>query len=258
MIVKAWTTGKIIAVAAAAFGSVALVSTGTASFIISRSATQSVEGNAEFGTISDSRLQFYDVGFANEETDKLFDSITFDAIKDEKDGRFTYEEDPENPTWEHLTVTLKGSIGPATFLKRVTVKMDVVTEAGENLTPIDDAIEAGYIELVTWGEGEEFDYLHNPVEVPLSKIEGDEDNRHFEIVLGFRWGKYFNYENPCLYYDDKEEGGGWSISDTMAKYQMDEFIKTIHYGANYEGEVAEDELDKPKLTFLCNLVGEVN
>ena len=279
MVLKALSTGKIIALAAGLFGTVAAVSTGAASFVISHTAQEATEGNARFGTLSDSGLDFKDVEFVKEfPGDELYDSITFDGIKDDLDGRFTYKAEEKNGVtpYEHLTVTLRGKISPSTFLKQVTVQLEVATSAGTDLRPIDDCIAAAYIELdtSTWGVGEEYeteeyDYLHHPVAVPLTKVEGSDTELQFTIVLGFKWGRFFGQMNPCEYYDRRDlpqgkvniEGeriGGYDIPTDEAMAQTNNFVKMLHYGANYDGEISSDSLDEPELSFTAHLVGEVN
>ena len=82
--------------------------------------------------------------------------------------------------------------------------------------------------------------------------------RSFSVTCGFRWGKFFNYVNPCFYYDDKSEHGGASKSDKEVVDERNEFRRVMYYGKNSTEQIPEDNTQLPKLEFTITLTAKTS
>ena len=193
---------KRVVLGAVLLGGVALVSTGFAAWVLSANASQTLPSNVKVGVISD-----------NEMTIELNDSsmgqtISFNAPSTDTTGRIRYGSDEIGA--ENLTITVSGEITNATYLNRLTIKMDKITS-------ITAAIEANYIALVNAD-----DWYGNEFTIPTT---GEGSTKSFSYELGFKWGTAFGGVNPSRYYDEDENGK--LITDAEMKSQLVAFKKTI-------------------------------
>ncbi len=255
-------TAKAVGLCALVFATVSAFSMGMAAFITSAGAKAAQGGNVSVGVIEKNNVRFESTSGGDlkdftpvSQDDDLYNVISFDAPLDDDSGRFRYE-DRGDGLYEHLTVRLEGRVMPMNFIQKATVKMTCVSSYSESATPIQDAIDLGYIKLKTWDGGG--DYLSSAVELPLTSYREKDDSKLFSVPIGFDWGDVFGGDNPTVFYDNKNEGGGASISDDVAVKTMKDFIRVIHYGKEYTGEVPSDPKLLPTLTFSVKLTAEIN
>ncbi len=255
-------TAKAVAMCALLFGVVSLSSMALAAFVTASGAKASEGGNVTVGVIQKTDVRFEDMNKGElkdftpvEGMEDLYNVISFDAPLDDNSGRFRYLDDGLG-YYEHLSVFLQGKVMPMNFIDKATVKMECHTSYSDAATPIEDAIEKGYIEVLTWEGGG--DYLSGPVSLPLTDYDATRDSKTFAVNLGFRWGEAFHHMNPTLYFDDMNENGGGHLSDQEAMDAMKDFVRTIRYGKDYHGEIPEDPSQYPTLTFSVTLTAEIN
>lgn len=173
-----------------AITSVALVSSGSAMWMLTLKAMGEKTGNVYIGVVTDAKVVFSDVAFQDG-----CDRISFDAAPDDSEGRVRYD----GSNGEHLTVTLTGKLNSYTFVNYCTYQLSVPES-------IQTAIDKGYIALNT-GDNKydsNLDYIKNPREFTLTPIlnEGvDTGIASFSVTVGFIWGEYFKGLNPSIYYD---------------------------------------------------------
>ena len=204
---------KRVVLGAVLLGGVALVSTGFAAWVLSANATETLPSNVKVGVISDTDMKIELNGASMHQT------ISFNAPSDDNSGRIRYGNDEIGA--ENLTITVAGTITNATYLNRLTIKMDTISS-------ISKAIEANYIALVNTDSwyGNEF----------AINTTGEESTKSFSYTLGFKWGTAFGKVNPSRYYDEHELGR--TVSDADMKTQLAAFKRTI---CDLEPSVSDDE-----------------
>ncbi len=174
-----------------AITSVALVSSGSAMWMLTLKAMGEKTGNVYVGVVTDAKVVFSDVEF----TDKC-NRISFDAAVDDSEGRVRYD----GSNGEHLTVTLTGKLNAYNFVKYCTYQLTVPES-------IQKAIDIGYIALNTGGDkyDSNLDYIKSPQEFTLTGIKNEDGTdsgiASFSVTVGFIWGEYFKGLNPSIYYD---------------------------------------------------------
>lgn len=259
---RARKTAKAVAMCALLFAVVSLSSMALAAFITTAGAKAAEGGNVSVGVIQKTNVRFEDVNGGElkdftpvKGSEDLYNVISFDAPLEDNSGRFRYQDDG-NGYYEHLSVLLEGRVMPMNFIAKATLKMDCSTDYDPDATPIQDAIEKKYIELLTWDGGG--DYLSEPVSMPLTDYQESNDSKKFSVNVGFRWGEAFNHMNPTVYFDDMNEGGGGLVPDQEAVDIMRDFVKTVRYGKDYTGDIPEDPKDYPNLAFRVTLTAEIN
>lgn len=160
------------------FLAIALISTGFAAFIMSNDATANEDGSINVGTITDGSIAFGEITFegAND------DAFHFEPDGEDNDGHVVYKDGNS----ENLTVTIKGSVSPAQYLKTdgITIKMTSIPES------VVAAATAGYIVLPE---------CYTAEQKVAYDIEGDVAN--FTYDISFKWGEKFNGTNPSVFLD---------------------------------------------------------
>lgn len=194
---------KRVVLGAVLLGGVALVSTGFAAWVLSANANETISSNVKVGVISDTDMKIELNGASMHQT------ISFNAPSGDNTGRIRYGNDEIGA--ENLTITVAGAITNATYLNRLTIKMDKITS-------ITAAIDANYIALVN-----EEGWYGNELEI--STTDGADSTKTFSYTLGFKWGTAFGGVNPSRYYDEDENGK--LVTDAEMKSQLVAFKKTI-------------------------------
>ena len=191
---------KRVVLGAVLLGGVALVSTGFAAWVLSANANETISSNVKVGVISDNEMT---ISLDHESFDQ---TISFNAPSTDTTGRIRYGSDEIGA--ENLTITVSGEITNATYLNRLTIKMDKITS-------ITAGIEANYIALVNAD-----DWYGNEFTIPTT---GEGSTKSFSYELGFKWGTAFGGVNPSIYYDED----GKEVTDTNMKSQLAAFKRTI-------------------------------
>lgn len=251
---KISTSKKLILALSSLLVGVSVLSVGFAAFIITVTSSKKGDGNVHIGNINDSTVHFNNIVFDNSDIDDTenynpyYNQIRFDADDDGK-GRVYANADSK----ENLVVSISGLVGPYSYIDKLTYQL--VVPSG-----VKDALDAGYISLLN-----DVDCVSSPKNLTRGEPNA-EGMSAFQVNIGFKWGAYFNYENPARYYDDSTAisgndnascfnygvDNGAAISDKNVEDEMKEFRKTMYYGKDYEGEIDDDTL--PTLEFTVNFV----
>lgn len=222
---------KRVVLGAVLLGGVALVSTGFAAWVLSANANETVSSNVKVGVISDTDMKIELSGAS------MNQNISFNAPSTDDSGRIRYGSDTIEA--EKLTITVSGKITNATYLNRLTIKMDKIAS-------ITAAIDANYIALVNeegwYGE-----------EIEILTTDGADSIKEFSYTLGFKWGSAFGGVNPSIYYDD----AGRTVSDAEMKSQLVAFKRTI---CGLEPSVSDTEAlaASPNFTYKVTLTAYNN
>ena len=193
-------TRKLIAVGGLVFASVALISTGFATFVISNNARQQVDSNVEIGTISSASLEFDSVAITDNK------SFKFDGALGDNEGRIT----TSSGASENLTIEITGSIKNAQYLKNCTYTLTVPQG-------VKDAATKGYIVLPNCATSE----------VEVTKVGSVSANniQNFMCTIEFAWGEAFGGANPTIFFDSD------TLTDQDGKagrdYTQQEVINTL-------------------------------
>lgn len=238
------------------FISTSLVTSGLATFVVAQAKKNEEQGEVKVGVVNDTHVHFADLEFAydeNKKDDVLYkDKITFDADENDTSGRVQHDTSFGK---EHRTVTLTGKVGPRTYINTCTYQF-IIPQS------VQDAIDAEYIQLAMPDGGDydaSKDYIKAPRDLVTGKADTEHDEASFSVTCGFRWGKFFNYENPCFYYDDNtSEHGGASKSDKEVVDERNEFRRVMYYGKNSTEQIPEDNSKLPKLEFTITLTAKTS
>lgn len=164
---------KIILFGVIVFMSIALISTGFASWVMSQEKKQSTSGNVTVGAVTEGNIEV------------ILDPLTVKDFKFEpKESDTTGRVRNDGTNFESLTVTVTGTIKNTQFLKEATIKMNVKDA-------VKQAETAGYIILPECANSE----------VVLTLTESGTNEKKFSYNITFKWGSKFGGENPGEYYD---------------------------------------------------------
>lgn len=235
------------------FVTTSLLTSGLATFVVAQTKKHEDQGQVNIGVVNDTHVHFSNLEFAydaKKENDVLFkDRISFDADPKDNSGRVQHDSDKLGR--EHRTVTLTGKVGPMTYINSCTYQFTIPQH-------VQDAIDRNYIELAR-PDGEKYDaskdYILAPRDIVTSKPDSN-DEATFSVTCGFNWGSFFNYKNPCHYYDDYGDKDGGNKSDEQVVKERTEFRRVRYYGKDYKGEVATDRSKLPELKFTITLTAK--
>jgi hypothetical protein len=191
--------------------SVAMVATGFAAWIISTNAQDDGTVGVNVATINQGNLEVtLDTGLYDEDGDYIGTKLCFGPDATDLDG-YLKSTVGNTEDAEQLKFTVKGVVGGATNLGKLTLKID--------LSGLVDAIDAGYIEFDFAGAGftayeESGAVVPNVYVIELTTtdviVDGsvDANQKAFEIKVSLAWGTFFNNKNPGYYYDGEDVAGG--------------------------------------------------
>ena len=175
------------------FLSAALMSTGFATWIMSKDASTDQNGNVTMGTITDGEVSFKDVTYSA--TDFAFEP----AANDESGDVIWNGVDSEN-----LTITISGKVSPAKYVGALSVKLTANDSVSANL------MKAAGINPET---GEVDTSLNQYIVLPecFNTSVNLEETKHYTVAndtmsftynVSFSWGTYFGKKNPSIYLDE--------------------------------------------------------
>lgn len=202
--------------------------------------------SVDTGNIKDNSLKFTSTAIVSP-------NITFDAYNIDKSGK-VYSSDDSN---ENLELIIDGKINgyfKTWDLIRINLRIDPTYFVVYN-----ELISLGYIQEPVFTDLLKSD---NSVVSDLSTIGSywketinDSDNtRSFRFRYNFSYGKYFNYQNPSLFFDSKDFNG----EKTGDSYSFDEKKKILSKfqsisGANFSAYLdIVDTTKTKKITFNSN------
>lgn len=223
---------KAMVVGATAFAGIALMATGFAAWVISRSTTKPLDGTVNIGVIKAQEIKIN----ATLSTDKF----SFEPKKNDTTGRVRWD----GTNFESLTTTLTGDSSPASYVNKFTVQLRIgteqeINEAGTGKTVWETNFETAagstknYITLPeeVWCKEKVFDISS------LSNKAETTDTKEFSQVISFGWGTAFAGLNPSEYYDKNETGK--KVTDEVLKQTMDDFYAVMTKGT---AETAKDTI----------------
>ena len=212
---------KIIMFGIMLFVSIALISTGFATWVLSTQAKKDGSGNVTVGSVTDASFE-----------------ITFDSISDqygniikEEELNFSFEPTKGDETgrvrWngtdcENLVLIFEGKVSNYDYLGTFNVEMTVSNDIRKLVTgEADEAAE--YITLPSCAtSGGKYIYA-SPTTTGVSVETGDgiefipqeDGTAKFKYTIAFGWGKKFGNVNPSEYYDS-DAGSGVTDADVKA------------------------------------------
>lgn len=238
---------KAIAIVLGIFGGVALISSGSAAWVLSLKAIKDGRGNVNIGVINDTKVSFSDVEFVGKGSDPDYNRISFDADKDDDSGRIRYD----GSNGEHLSVSIKGVVNSYRYVTSLSYDLTIPES-------VKDAIAKGYI-MVNTGDtySEALDPTLHPQRFIATKIKdkygNDTGDASFLVTVGFNWGVKFGYINPSLYYDQEEMVKKYPELSTVTE-EINEF-RRVMYGYSEGETVPENPRD---IEFTVTLMADTS
>jgi hypothetical protein len=208
------------------FSSVALISTGFASWIISLNAKGEIGGDVNVGTVTDSSVTIeINREYEDEEkTREIKPRFVFGSDANDTTGRI--RNNGVETDYEDLTINVSGKIKNCQYVTSQTIEL-IVPEG------VIKAAEAGYIvlpECVVDGEGD------TKTALPLA---GTGTEKTFNYDIEFEWGTKFGSMNPGKYFD--EDPVGITIDDDTCKKELQDF-RAILYGYDDQMNAAGSDM----------------
>ncbi len=235
---------KKVAFAAVVLGGVALVSSGFAAFVLSANAEQKNEGGIQVGTVKNGALtmRVYSYNSAtSEKGDEIATGATltkeyfsFDAdvkdIEGNADGNGKKGEEVQNNVKYEAEEGRKPENLKNTFVIEITSDTDSLKSFAVSMTTkgtegFAKPVNAGFVVLpdcaADGGITPITDFTKNPTytndtcTVKKEAVEGGTGFKWtFTYTVAFKWGKRFNGENPCYFFDNANTS---AYSDKEAK-----------------------------------------
>ena len=216
---------KLIVFGLAIFLAFGMISTGFAAWLISSAATKDADAPVEVDKIVDESFELTIDDWNAESKTWSGDLISFDAKKDDADGRVQFQANGENDGGEQLELTLSGTVTNVAALGQQPTSTGNKNEIKIEIALPDSlkaAITAKYLTVqYTVGTGS---YVNIPDDNTIW-VAPDASTGVFSITLKFGWGEEFNGKNPCEYYDLDETGK--AVTDTDMKAELEAFRLTL-------------------------------
>ena len=196
------------------FGSVALVSTGFAAWVLAAPTNSTKETSVEVGTITDKNMAFSNVDLFRTSDGGSTTVYKFEPLQSDLSGRVRY-----SGSAECLSLTFSATINHSENLGDITAQLLYKTggtaDSGD-ANGIASAVRKNYIvapEAYTVDADHQTkiydrnDPTANKV-VIVSNTTDDSGVGTFKFTyeVKFSWGSFFNSKNPGLYYDEDEAG----------------------------------------------------
>lgn len=192
-------------------GSVALIGTGFATWVISQNASATTNGNIITDTTTDNTLSITDI-YWDENKDAGSGSICFGWDGKASEGAWLTNTDTSKKA--DLTSTVYFSVSPATAIKDVTATI---------------AIAEG--SKATWDQNHgDLVVLPTSLTPTLVNPEAkDETTAKYKCEIAFAWGGHFGGRNPLTYYNEHKANDKIGESETTyaadAKASLDKLSK---------------------------------
>lgn len=214
------------------FASISLISTGFATWVMSKNANTNQEGEIVVGTITDGSISF-------ESPVSISDTFRFNPKLNDSTGYIQYRlpsgvSDVNSPeaklTAENLSVTISGTITPSQYFDSLSIRMNEISEGLVN------AAASNYIVLP--------DCYNAPVVLTKGDTgiveQGGKIN--FSYVISFAWGSAFDGMNPSEYLDQLEDDGVTpKFEYEHCKSELIKFRRTLF---SLDSTVSDDEVMK--------------
>ena len=194
------------------FASIALVSTGFATYVLSTNAENKVNGNVTIGTVTEASLKFNDVKLSKP-------NFLFEPLESDTTGRVRND----SKSFECMSITVSGEVENAQYLNELSISLEL------NET-FKKAIDANYLVAPECASKE--------IKLDLTPDDSNRPNvKDFTYDIKFEWGSVFGGVNPGIYYDEVE--AGLQVSDASMKETLENFRKTAYGIIDPQGEPSE-------------------
>ncbi len=206
------------------FASIASVSTGFATWVMSKGANKDINNGAvNVGTITDGSISFGDdITYLNDVDEFLFNPAAGDYSGD------VALSSAEGTKPENLTIVIQGTITPAEYFSELGVSMKVSDS-------IKAAADKNYIVLPSICTTEDVLTLDADPLTENTGLEVDGTTVNFSYEISFEWGTEFGGENPSIYLDRAENG----LTHEQKKAKLVEFRRVL---LGLEEGTAEEEI----------------
>lgn len=216
---------KAMVVGATAFAGIALVATGFAAWVISSSASKTLDGNVNIGKVSDESIKL------EASISSALKNFSFEPVKEDVSGRVRWD----GEHYENLSVTVSGDFSPSKYVNKFSIMLrigtpDEIKSAGTGKTAWETNFEAAaaadkaFIVLPdeVWRKEKVIDVntLENKTGEGVAA-----DTKKFSYDIAFKWGTTFGKMNPSEYYD--KDAAGQAVSSVELKAKMKDFYDTM-------------------------------
>lgn len=213
---------KTLTLCLSLFTCLSLIGVGFAAWIISGGDSKTASGNITVETVTDAR---FTITVNSESLDALHYGRP--ATMNVTNAWLTNDsEQTENLSVEFtFTVTSNSEIADATaWNKVVNASVKVLDAQTENATTHSNA----------WTEALKAEVIADPT-IKCEIQEQGTNQATFKVTVSIVWGKYFNYDNPYIFYNDEGKTAATDAEDAVAKLGLiedltDKFVVTITAG----------------------------
>ena len=207
---------KKIVMGAVLFGSVGLVSTGFAAWVLAAPTSSTKETSVEVGTITDKNMAFENVELYRTADGSDSTVYRFEPLASDLSGRVRYSGEAEC-----ISLTFSATINHSENLGDITAQLLYKSggEADSNLDAngIVSAVNKHYVvapEAFTLNSEQQlkiYDVNNAPADNKIQIISNQTDGSgvgtfKFKYEVKFQWGSFFNGKNPGVYFDEDAAG----------------------------------------------------
>ncbi len=188
---------KILAVVVATLCIVSAISLGFSSWSITY--PDSIQANLQLvvNDVTGKFVQFKDVSLSNK-------TIRFDA-SDDKKGNVTIGNDEKT---EQLSCEIVGTLGKYSTFKEINVSISADSHYEQEWKQL---YQKGYFEIPKFISLSRYSDIEDNGESVTTfwttAYDSKTDERSFCIRSTFSWGQFFNYKNPCDFFDSNDNNG---------------------------------------------------
>ena len=205
---------KKIVMGAVLFGSIGLVSTGFAAWVLAAPTNTSKETSVEVGTITDKNMAFSDVDLYRTDNSSSSTVYKFEPLTSDLSGRVRFAGDGEC-----ISLTFSATINHSENLGDITAqllyKSGGTADSGD-ANGIESAVKKHYVvapEAYTLNAEQQLkiydanDSSANKINIVSNTTDqSGVGTFRFTYELKFQWGSFFNGKNPGVYFDEDEAG----------------------------------------------------
>lgn len=210
---KSYRRKKII-MGAVLFGSIGLVSTGFAAWVLAAPTNTGKETSVEVGTITDKNMAFSDVDLYRTDNSSSSTVYKFEPLATDLSGRVRFAGDGEC-----ISLTFSATINHSENLGDITAqllyKSGGTADSGDT-NGIESAVKKHYVvapEAYTLNAEQQLkiydanDSSANKINIVSNTTDqSGVGTFRFTYELKFQWGSFFNGKNPGVYFDEDEAG----------------------------------------------------
>lgn len=197
-ITKRQYTRKVLFAGAAIFLAAVLIVTGVAIWLLFSALSTSTDGDITVGEVATSPLSFSALMIDGEELENGVAKgagFVFDTQYGDDYGRVTWN----GKDSEKLSITVSGVVTNAQHLARFSYVLTMPQG-------VKAAAEKGYIDISDFYDAETGKEKVVDVSISQDGVMVSDNNVtawRFNFQITLKWGSFFNYTNPSVYYDDE-------------------------------------------------------